>query len=351
MSVVAFRAHLDHDLDQFVCVYDDCDLTPESMLFERRSEWIRHMRNTHRRQWRCLRCQTSHTQYKNRPQMEDHMRHDHASAFKTDVDLNILIDSCSVAKGEIFDSCPLCGVITAEQGLESHVANHLKTLALSTLFQYDRDMADEDHRTDRDDGHATGPTKTRSTVKELLQTGSAPSRAEWTPPVESDKGPMQLSTEELEDLGAADEMLSTANTQLFDTGKLIELRDRQWWFIVAKGARMPITLIGPSRSITSTRHPTYMHPQVALADRPEIMSGTVMDFKIDPYWLEGKQQEQEQGDPAASRDANLLALDGGGVRGMSALLILKRLMEQLDPTSPPKPCDCFHMIGGSSTGG
>lgn len=47
----------------------------------------------------------------------------------------------------------------------------------------------------------------------------------------------------------------------------------------------------------------------------------------------------------------LLSLDGGGVRGLSSLLILKKLMESLDPDEPPKPCDYFDLIGGTSTGG
>ncbi|KAL2115914.1 hypothetical protein VTJ04DRAFT_10169 [Mycothermus thermophilus] len=47
----------------------------------------------------------------------------------------------------------------------------------------------------------------------------------------------------------------------------------------------------------------------------------------------------------------LLALDGGGVRGLSSLMILRRLMETIDPHAPPKPCDYFDMIGGTSTGG
>jgi len=47
----------------------------------------------------------------------------------------------------------------------------------------------------------------------------------------------------------------------------------------------------------------------------------------------------------------LLALDGGGVRGLSSLMILRNLMAAVDPDSPPKPCDYFDMIGGTSTGG
>lgn len=50
-------------------------------------------------------------------------------------------------------------------------------------------------------------------------------------------------------------------------------------------------------------------------------------------------------------DIRLLALDGGGVRGLSSLMILKNLMSAIDPVSPPKPCDYFDMMAGTSTGG
>ena len=47
----------------------------------------------------------------------------------------------------------------------------------------------------------------------------------------------------------------------------------------------------------------------------------------------------------------LLVLDGDRVRGLSSLLIICSLMEAVDPESPPKPCDYFDMIGGTSTSG
>jgi patatin-like phospholipase/acyl hydrolase len=50
-------------------------------------------------------------------------------------------------------------------------------------------------------------------------------------------------------------------------------------------------------------------------------------------------------------DLRLLALDGGGVRGLSAFMILEQLMEAVDPDAPPNTCDYFDMIGGTSTGG
>ncbi|KAK0629270.1 acyl transferase/acyl hydrolase/lysophospholipase, partial [Bombardia bombarda] len=46
-----------------------------------------------------------------------------------------------------------------------------------------------------------------------------------------------------------------------------------------------------------------------------------------------------------------LNLDGGGIRGLSSLIILKHLMKSVDPQNPPKPCDYFQLIGGTSTGG
>ena len=49
-------------------------------------------------------------------------------------------------------------------------------------------------------------------------------------------------------------------------------------------------------------------------------------------------------------DLRLLALDGGGVRGLSTLQILKQLMDTIHPESPPKSCDYFNMIEGTSTG-
>ncbi|KAK5122119.1 hypothetical protein LTR85_004365 [Meristemomyces frigidus] len=54
---------------------------------------------------------------------------------------------------------------------------------------------------------------------------------------------------------------------------------------------------------------------------------------------------------SASKELCLLALDGGGVRGLSSLMILKSIMERINPEEPPKPCEYFDMIGGTSTGG
>jgi patatin-like phospholipase/acyl hydrolase len=50
-----------------------------------------------------------------------------------------------------------------------------------------------------------------------------------------------------------------------------------------------------------------------------------------------------------------MLLDGGGVRGLSELIIVEKLMvklqEQQKAANPPKPCEVFDMICGTSTGG
>jgi hypothetical protein len=71
---------------------------------------------------------------------------------------------------------------------------------------------------------------------------------------------------------------------------------------------------------------------------------------------------QHGGDPNPldSTGLCLLSLDGGGVRGLSTLYILKSLMDKLayerygqaaSNYPPIKPCELFDLIGGTSTGG
>jgi len=50
---------------------------------------------------------------------------------------------------------------------------------------------------------------------------------------------------------------------------------------------------------------------------------------------------------------NLLSLDGGGLRGLSILYVLRDLMAKVNEHQDPplKPCEVFDLIGGSGTGG
>ena len=49
--------------------------------------------------------------------------------------------------------------------------------------------------------------------------------------------------------------------------------------------------------------------------------------------------------------SHFLCLDGGGVRGISSLHVLKAVMSKIAGDPDAKPCDYFDMIAGTSTGG
>ncbi|TPX14110.1 uncharacterized protein E0L32_000504 [Thyridium curvatum] len=58
---------------------------------------------------------------------------------------------------------------------------------------------------------------------------------------------------------------------------------------------------------------------------------------------------------ATSAPLKILSLDGGGIRGLSSLLILECIMEKMRESKGlsdmPRPCEVFDLIGGTSTGG
>ncbi|KAK4888939.1 hypothetical protein LTR27_012219 [Elasticomyces elasticus] len=73
-----------------------------------------------------------------------------------------------------------------------------------------------------------------------------------------------------------------------------------------------------------------------------------------------RQEIVSGGTPSNFRDDEglcLLSLDGGGVRGLSTLYVLKHIMDRLNAARKQKglgsvkPCEIFDVIGGTSTGG
>ncbi|KNG89948.1 hypothetical protein ANOM_001675 [Aspergillus nomiae NRRL 13137] len=70
------------------------------------------------------------------------------------------------------------------------------------------------------------------------------------------------------------------------------------------------------------------------------------------YDLETPPMRADGFDAANEKPLRVLCLDGGGVRGLSSLHILRNVMQQLGTKGKPaKPCEVFDMIAGTSTGG
>ena len=67
--------------------------------------------------------------------------------------------------------------------------------------------------------------------------------------------------------------------------------------------------------------------------------------------------QNEVGEVLGKKGLCLLSLDGGGVRGLSTLMILRALMNRINAErsdrgqAAVKPCQLFDLIGGTSTGG
>ncbi|KAI9776243.1 MAG: hypothetical protein M1839_000476 [Geoglossum umbratile] len=62
-------------------------------------------------------------------------------------------------------------------------------------------------------------------------------------------------------------------------------------------------------------------------------------------------------EPGITPGLRVLALDGGGIRGLFGIIVLQSIMEEVrkidcpESDDPLKPCDYFDLIGGTSTGG
>jgi hypothetical protein len=104
--------------------------------------------------------------------------------------------------------------------------------------------------------------------------------------------------------------------------------------------------------------------QTLLRMEPTFTSSLSTFETLFPYYLDLLKTMQSQAtktgsepNPVDTTGLCLLSLDGGGVRGLSTLFILKTIMDRLNrerrdsSLSPVKPCGVFDLIGGTSTGG
>ncbi|CAE6447000.1 unnamed protein product [Rhizoctonia solani] len=91
---------------------------------------------------------------------------------------------------------------------------------------------------------------------------------------------------------------------------------------------MPTPVLGPHSAISSSP------PLLPLSSLPSGYDFELARFRPDANKL---------------RPLRLLSLDGGGVRGISSLRILKNIMDRIKPGA--RPCDYFDLIAGTSTGG
>jgi Patatin-like phospholipase len=104
--------------------------------------------------------------------------------------------------------------------------------------------------------------------------------------------------------------------------------------VKARGSRLNLSIFALQWKIKSSAHQTEGKYPVSIRHSNTDVAGNSRDIAHCP---------------------RILALDGGGVRGLSSLLILREIMEEIRRQSgaekTPLPCDHFDLIGGTNTGG
>jgi hypothetical protein len=117
------------------------------------------------------------------------------------------------------------------------------------------------------------------------------------------------------------------------------------------------TVIAPEKEQISTLKSqdvpnNFMTEESKSSKKPTTTRGTDQDRALaHGYTTEPSYGLLQEGYTMRGQKLNLLSLDGGSLHGLSSLYILQRLMEAVNPDKPPKPCDYFDMIAGTSTGG
>lgn len=166
------------DLDAYVCLFQECE-SPEK-LYTHSSQWLKHMRE-HTLRWRCA--SKAHDDFvaTSREDYIEHMKAVHRSRL-TDTQLRLLADKSSRSSGQIFESCPLCGIEEPRFSMNEHVIGHLRLLAIKSLpAYYVEDSEDPDNAS-----AVESTTRRRSTLRDFTGADSNADKISWGTPSSSD---------------------------------------------------------------------------------------------------------------------------------------------------------------------
>ncbi|KAI9773017.1 MAG: hypothetical protein M1839_002247 [Geoglossum umbratile] len=140
-TVTLPRIHVLRDLQPYICTFGNCILPGH--MFGTRHEWFDHEARIHRAEWLCNECSAK---ISTRAGFENHMRLEHRESF-ADSQLPALVELCVRPMDKrATGTCPLC--LKDGQLLRSHLARHLRTLALFVLPR----ASDEDGSAFKSDG-------------------------------------------------------------------------------------------------------------------------------------------------------------------------------------------------------
>lgn len=131
----------------------------------------------HTLRWRCA--SKSHDDFvaTSREEYIEHMKVVHRSRL-TDAQLRLLADKSSRASGQIFESCPLCGIEEPRFGMQEHVIGHLRLLAIKSLPAYDAEGSEDPENASA----VESTTRRRSTPRDFTDANSNIDKISWGTP-------------------------------------------------------------------------------------------------------------------------------------------------------------------------
>lgn len=168
------RKHVVGDLDAYVCLFQECE-SPEK-LYTHSSQWLKHMRE-HTLRWRCASKAHDDFVVTSREEYIEHMKAVHRSRL-TDTQLRLLADKSSRSSGQIFESCPLCGIEEPRFSMHEHVIGHLRLLAIKSLPAY----YVEDSEDPQNASAVESTTRRRSTLRDFTGADSNADKISWGTP-------------------------------------------------------------------------------------------------------------------------------------------------------------------------
>lgn len=128
--LIYIRKHVIADLQPYVCTYPECSLN--DYVFENQDEWFQHEAQSHRCEWFCN--VDTHEPFDDAFNFFEHMKVSHENVLPRD-QLSALQHMFQRPTHPHVGICPLC--TKPSKKLKTHLARHLKQLALFAIPQTD----------------------------------------------------------------------------------------------------------------------------------------------------------------------------------------------------------------------
>lgn len=125
----AWRAHLLHDLQPYICTFEACD--DDEKLFSSSTAWLEHERLGHRRVWLCF--EHASPEFSSKGALRDHLHEKHDNDI-TREQIEHLVDVSESSIAESRTRCPFClQEAPFDKGFADHVALHMQKFAAYSI--------------------------------------------------------------------------------------------------------------------------------------------------------------------------------------------------------------------------